>query len=69
MRSRYDVSPLTNRSGQAGGVPGDDPNRGIAIEQALQDLVADEAGGCGDNDHVLSQCRLPTDAKDRSGRQ
>jgi hypothetical protein len=38
--------------GKAGRVARDHPDRLAAPEDAAQDLVADQAGGRGDDDHV-----------------
>jgi hypothetical protein len=52
--------------GKAGGITHDNADRLTAAEQVLEDLVADEAGGCGDDDHRSSFLKLYSDDTHKS---
>ena len=52
MRPLHDLDTLPCLRGKAGRVAGDHPDRLPGAEDVAQDLVADQAGGRGDDDHV-----------------
>jgi hypothetical protein len=66
VRSRHDLDMLTGVCREACGVAGDHAHRRAAVDESLEHLAADLAGGSGDNDHVASQTRAVADLKDRS---
>ena len=49
--SLHDVDALAQVSGEAGGVACDHADGRVTSEDVVEDLAADEAGGCGDEDH------------------
>ena len=54
VRPLDDLNAIAGLRRKAGGVTHDDADRLAAAGQVLEDLVADEAGGCGDDDHRSS---------------
>src|SRR5439155_365934 len=48
-----DVDAFAGVSWQSGRIAGDHPERFSAVEQVVEDLVADEAGRGGDDDHWI----------------
>jgi hypothetical protein len=58
VRPRDDLDAVAGLRGKAGGVTHDDADRLAAAEQVPEDLVADEAGGRGDDDHRSSFARV-----------
>ena len=51
MRALDDVEVLPDVGRDAGRVAGDDAELFVAIQQVVEDLAADLAGGGGDDDH------------------
>ena len=52
VRPLDDLDALAYVRGKAGGVAHDHADRLVAVEHVAQNLVADQAGGRGDDDHV-----------------
>jgi hypothetical protein len=60
VRASHDLDTLAGVGWDAGRGAGDDAERLAAVEQVLEDLVANEAGGGGDDDHRSSFGSLAT---------
>ena len=60
MRSLHDLDALARLRREARGVARDHANRLAAVENVLEDLVADSARGRGDDDHMISNLKAQT---------
>jgi len=48
----YDLDALAGVRGKARGIACDHADRLVAVEQVVQNLMADQASGSGDDDHA-----------------
>ncbi|GAA0490180.1 hypothetical protein GCM10010167_55400 [Paractinoplanes deccanensis] len=55
MGAGDDLDPAGDAGSEAGGVAGDDAHRRARVEQVLDHLATDLAGGSRNNDHASSQ--------------
>jgi serine/threonine protein kinase HipA of HipAB toxin-antitoxin module len=66
VRAGYDLDALAYLGRELRGVTDDDADGRLRVEEVLEDLAADGPGGCGDNDHAVSQRPPAAQLKDRS---